>query len=158
MLTYDKSDIDLYDAYCHKQDRSYTISHLYNFVRKAGLEIIRFSNRRDLARLALKHLDLGQEIRKLLNKFDAEYKKSIAELIDGTLYNHDVYIAKKFDTEASPNDEDIVPYIYGNPLGLMEVLRQGENKNGGWMIDAKYWDTLVPSSGVFSISFQMQKL
>ena len=155
MLTFDMSDVDLYDAFCHKQDRSYTITELYNFVRKAGLEIIKFSERRESMRLTLNHLDVGEDVNKLLSKFDAETQEAIAELIDGTLDNHNVFLAKRLDTEASLDDENIVPYVYGNPQGFKELLMQNETENTGLTINLRYWYSLAPYLGIFNKTLHM---
>ena len=155
MLTYDKSPADLYDSFCHKQDRSYTVPQLYSFVRKAGLELVKFSDMRDSVKLDLKHLAMEPEMKSKLIDFDLEHQEAIAELIDGTLHNHNVFLSKKNGTSASLDDNDMIPYIYGNPDGFKEELAPVGGQKKSWSVKTSYWHRLSPYLGIFDLNVEM---
>ena len=155
MLTYNNSPADLYDSFCHKQDRSYTVPQLYSFVRKAGLEIVKFSDKRDSVKLDLKHLLVEPDMKSKLMAFDLEHEEAIAELIDGTLHNHNVFLSKRKGTSASLDDNDMIPYIYGNPDGFKEQLAPVGGQKKSWSVQTSYWHRLSPYLGIFNFTVKM---
>ena len=84
---------------------------------------------------------------------DREIKESIAELIDGTLYNHNVYLARSNDhQEFMESNLDSIPFLYGNPENLLKII--SSDKKELKYLDARVWFKLAPYKGIITIGIE----
>ena len=82
--------------------------------------------------------DLKEEILKLKKKD----QQAIAELVDGSINGHNFFVSKQKDSKAALQD-DIVPYIFGNPAGLQESIKTyfEANEKGNYKAKCTYEKT-----------------
>lgn len=105
-------DIGMYDLLLHKQDRAYTIPQLYEFVEKAGLNFVDFSDCRSRLLLRLENYIADKELLEELKKRDIIEQMAMCEIMSGQLIKHSFFVSNQKDTVASFDDLDNVPYFY----------------------------------------------
>ena len=127
-------DVGMYDLFLHKQDRSYTIPELYDFVAKAGLHFIDFSHYQSRVLLRLENYITDQALLTELKKRDLVEQQAMCEIISGKIINHSFFVSKQKDTIASFDDLDNVPYFYtinGLAKQIYDYLEANSNLVGG---------------------------
>ncbi|WPY00551.1 Class I SAM-dependent methyltransferase [Candidatus Trichorickettsia mobilis] len=127
-------DVGMYDLFLHKQDRSYTIPELYDFVAKAGLHFIDFSHYQSRVFLRLENYITDQALLTELKKRDLVEQQAMCEIISGKIINHSFFVSKQKDTIASFDDLDNVPYFYtinGLAKQIYDYLEANSNLVGG---------------------------
>lgn len=105
-------DVGMYDLFLHKQDRSYTISEVYDFVTNAGLNFVDFTNSQSRLVLRLENYITDQTLLTELKKRDLVEQQAMCEIISGKLINHSFYVSNQKSPIASFDDLDNVPYFY----------------------------------------------
>jgi len=120
-------DIEIYDRLCHKQDKPFSTPDLYIWLYNAGLHFVSNNHLLDKHRLSIENLEILGLDRKLVNKLkylSTEEQHTIAELVDGGIINHNIYVSKKPKSKATLEDENMVPYFYGvNGSNVIESFR-----------------------------------
>lgn len=113
---------EVYDRFCHSQDRAFSVPELDEWATQAGLHFVDFSFKRDKYLLSVQNLELEFGLRKTLNKLKVLEKYAFAELFHGSFDNHNLYLSKQAESMANIEDIDNVLYFYGNPHKLGEKL------------------------------------
>ena len=131
-------DHEVYDRFCHSQDRAYTVpgrgllkfymsinifSEVEDWLKQAGLHFVDFNFRRDKHILSIQNLDLDIVVRNAVNQLSFMEKYAFAELFHGSFDNHNFYISKKNDSVASIEDQNNIPFFFGNPINMKEHLK-----------------------------------
>ena len=159
----DEVDGEAYDRFCHKQDRAFSIpgdknpysppntavSELYDFLESAGLTFVSLTRPREQRKFDIESLNLDEVQKKailLLNKRD---QHAIAELMHGSVNGHSFFYSKQTDTIAEPKEE-LVPYLFGNPVGLQEKLDKAE-------LDKVFKATCSVERAVIELDFLLTK-
>jgi SAM-dependent methyltransferase len=106
-------DANLVDTFLHVQDRSYTVPELHDFVERAGLSIVSFTNFARTLRLEYDpDVYLGDEALKAkLSGREARERQAMGELLHGHMYVHAFYAARPGRAAASFLDPDMVPFF-----------------------------------------------
>ncbi|MFZ4124747.1 MAG: class I SAM-dependent methyltransferase [Rickettsiales bacterium] len=105
-------DVGIYDLLLHTQDRSYSIPELYDFTRKAGLNVLRFYS--DYQNISHRIYDPSfyiSDVRLLdkIEKMPAEKQHALAELLYSKIEKHTVHLVKKMPIAPSIDDLDMIP-------------------------------------------------
>ena len=135
-------DIGMYDLFLHKQDRSYTIPQIHDFVANAGLNFVDFTNYQSRIVLRLENYITDQTLLAELKKRDLVEQQAMCEIISGKLINHSFYVSNQKTSIASFDDLDNVPYFYmihGIAKQIYEYLESNSN-----LVDINYsWKSPV---------------
>ena len=138
----DEVDGEAYDRFCHKQDRAFSIpgiafyscisfpntsiSEMFNFLESAGLNFVSFNRPRELQKFEIDSLNLDAVQNKniaLMTKMD---QHAIAEIIHGSINGHSFYFSKQQNSTAELHN-DLIPFLFGRPVGLEESLKKHED-------------------------------
>jgi len=126
-------DTEAYDRLCHKQDRAFSAAELFLFIKNAGLNFVSISGPEEKFVLSLDYQKnfglIDEKLRRHLNRLRKEDQIAIAELVDGGVDNHNIYASKIKDSEASFEDRELIPYMYGELTGLDIVLKSALHTN-----------------------------
>ena len=88
----------------------------------------------------------------------------VAELLEGDVMFHTFYASSLPDSEASNDNEDLVPYWYGKPGGLERIINAGhqlqkqKQKKTLKMQLRHAIDGINPSSYVFPLQWRASKV
>lgn len=109
--TVNNGDEELYDLLLHKQDRSYTIPQLYEFIESAGLNLVTFTSINDRLALRIENYITDTELLHRIKQMDIRKQQAIAELIAGNIFKHSIYVSKRKDSVASWKEMDNIPHF-----------------------------------------------
>ncbi|MES2214740.1 MAG: class I SAM-dependent methyltransferase [Pseudomonadota bacterium] len=124
-------DIGLYDLFLHKQDRSYSIPELHEFITDAGLNFVEFFDLTERLALRIENYIKDFSLLQKIKKMSLVKQQAICELICGTVIKHSVYLTKnKKNTIASFEDMNNIPYFY-TIAGLPEQISDFLENNPG---------------------------
>jgi len=138
------NDARIYDLLLHSQDRAYSIPELYAFTNKAGLGILDFFSDNinagnNLYNPACYIKDPALEAK--VGLLPLQEQQALAELLNGKIYKHTFYAAKKIPVRPDPEDPDNIPLlgemIYGAKASIHEAICRGSgtitlrHKNSG---------------------------
>lgn len=104
-------DIGIYDLFLHSRDRAYSVSELYEWLDAQRLKLVTFT--------ADKYMYLPESFIRnpvLLNRIKESTirnQQAIAEILCGHIMKHTFYCSKKDNTEASIEDGQMVPFLWG---------------------------------------------
>ncbi len=109
-------DANVFDAYLHPQDVAYTVPELYGLIESEGLHIAGFGDfDASLPVLRIeydpatytKDVDLLAAVKRL----PAQAQQAAAELMNGTMSLHSVYVSARSATSAKFATQDLIPYF-----------------------------------------------
>jgi hypothetical protein len=92
-------------------------------VESVGLNFVSFDNPKERLKYGLENVDIEEDLKGKIMKFKKRDKQAIAEIIDGSIIGHHFFVSKLKDSTAALQDE-IVPFIFGNPVGLQQSLEK----------------------------------
>lgn len=110
-----QQDVGIYDLLLHSQDRAYTVLQLYEFLSKAGLNLIEFNHTfRTMydPMIVLQNTPLLEKIQHL----DKPQQQAIAELYYGNISKHVFWASPQTNTIADPRDPECVPMFNHNAV------------------------------------------
>ncbi|MDO9403185.1 MAG: class I SAM-dependent methyltransferase [Polaromonas sp.] len=112
-------DAGLYDLLLHSQDRSYTVTELFEWLEDGHGMHLQFTDVQRGRAPYLPHMVLGARPPALLGQLRqrpvrAQY--AMAELLGGNIIAHAFYAGRHPDTAAPYADLDYVPFFYHEPL------------------------------------------
>jgi len=115
-------DIGIYDLFLHKQDRSYSIPEMYEFIDNSGLNFVEFTI--PVVRHMLKPDEYIKDhaLLERIAKYDNRTRQAIAELIIGNVFKHIFYVSNRKDTIASLDDLSNVPYFVTPAGDLYDMI------------------------------------
>jgi len=108
-------DSNIYDALLHEQDAPFTVPEVYEFVERAGLKMISFTNYRNdagICRLEYDlHLHLGSdpELTARMRRLPKRDQEAVAEAVNGGIGLHSFYVAKDERRPVSFADPNVIP-------------------------------------------------
>ncbi|NRB11383.1 MAG: class I SAM-dependent methyltransferase [Rickettsiaceae bacterium] len=105
-------DAGMYDMFLHKQDRAYTIPELYQFLKRADLNLVEFTEAYNKLMLDINNYIKDQQILERVKKLDKVTQQAICEVLCGSIIKHTFYASKETDTIADFKDLNNVPYFY----------------------------------------------
>lgn len=126
-------DVGLYDMFLHKQDRSYSIPELFEFINKAGLHFVNFSEVSTRMKLKIENFIKDPGLLNKISQMDKVKQLAISEIIIGSIIKHQFYVTKNKDSVASIEDLDNMPYFYGMtnlPNQIHEHIIQNNLESG----------------------------
>jgi ubiquinone/menaquinone biosynthesis C-methylase UbiE len=141
-------DVGCYDMFLHKQDRAYTIPQLYKFVESSGMKIVEFSNTINKIKLNPKSFIVNKELLKKLSSLEKKEQQAIAELMIGNIAQHCFWTSNKYDSIASFNDLNNIPYFRGTI----------ENEKNAKELFLKIYNFLEQHSQIKDIKINFDKL
>lgn len=134
-----QSDIGIYDLLLHAQDRSYTVRELYEFVGKQGLSVLRFfsddrtfGNRLYDPTYYMKDVELEEKVQAM----PLVEQQSLAELLNGHIIKHTVYLARNARNTPVPTDMDLIPLYSFDVIGEESSIINAIN-NAGPIVQVK---------------------
>nr|AQS22616.1 methyltransferase [Pseudodiaptomus poplesia] len=105
-------DGELYDRYCHKQDKPFTTSEFFKMVKGAGLYTVdRFgTNRLESDYLSIK----DDHVRKIFSELEKENRAEAEELFFGVQNEHSYFLSKKENSQVpiSEKNLDVIPVVF----------------------------------------------
>ncbi len=115
------ADEVFFDSYLHSQDRSYTVSELYDFVEAGGFHLVAFSH---AAQRMMYRPETFIKDKSLLDLLPADERErqAAAELIGGQIGRHEFYISKQRETTARVEDLENVPFWFPKPLPELATI------------------------------------
>jgi len=117
----DEVDAEAYDRFCNKQDRAFSVQEMYEFVESAALNFVSFNNPKSYSNYDVGGKKLDDEQKTDIMKLREREQQAVAELMDGSIIGHHFFISKQ-EHSIAKLQEELVPYMYGNPSGLQESL------------------------------------
>ena len=100
------------------------VSELEDWVKQAGLHFVDFNFRRDKYLLSVQHLDLDVNLGNALDKLSLIEKYAFSELFHGSFDNHNFYISKVNNSVATIADQNNIPFFFGNPSNMKELVEK----------------------------------
>jgi len=140
------NDIEIYDAFLHSRDRAYTVSQIYQWVSRCGLNFIDFAENKPLyePETFIKNSDLLDRIKAL----PREKQQAITEIMVGIHKKHTFYVSSKKDTIAIFQDADIIPFFYFcENISAAQLYDMAAKKKVGETISPKH-----PNKGVATLT------
>ncbi|MDX1924001.1 MAG: class I SAM-dependent methyltransferase [Rickettsiaceae bacterium] len=122
-------DIGIYDLFLHKQDRCYSIPELYDYIDRAGLNFVQFSEVRPRLLIKLENYIKDPELLKTLKERPIREQHAIAEIISGSIIKHTVFLSNSKDTIASFDDMDNVPFFFGIDSAAQSITNYLKSSN-----------------------------
>lgn len=107
-------DVGIYDLLLHTQDRAYSIPELYEYMRKAGLDILHFfSDHQHMSRQIYDPAFYLQDERLIqsVKTKPIERQRELAELLYSKIEKHTIYVAKSQTALPSVTDLDMIPVL-----------------------------------------------
>ena len=123
---------------------------MYHYVDSAGLNFVSFSSPKENSKIDIESLKLGADQKEDILKLNIRDQHAIAEIVDGSINGHQFYVSKKKDSSAELHD-DLVPYIFGSPVGLRESLEKTGTETQLFRAECSYEKTL------FHLEFPLTK-
>ncbi|HEY5701804.1 MAG TPA: class I SAM-dependent methyltransferase, partial [Gammaproteobacteria bacterium] len=124
-------DSNLYDLLLHEQDVAYSVSEVYEFLHRQGLELIEFTHfLQDVPSFRYLYEPFvfirDTELRARISRLPRPRQQGIAEAINCMLTCHAFYAAPDVTNRvARPNDPEMVPsFLYLDPAPLVEQVRK----------------------------------
>ena len=105
-------DVGLYDMFLHKQDRCYSLPELYEWVEKAGLNFIEFSDVSAKLKLRPENYITDFSLLQKVKKMDHKKQTAIAEIMCGSIIKHQFYVSKQKAPQATMDDVNNIPYFF----------------------------------------------
>ena len=109
------------------------VLELFEFINQAGLNFVSINGPVDKFILSLDYLEnfekLDEELKNNLKSLSDEEQISVAEMVDGGVDNYQFFASKIEDSKASFNDQQSIPYIYGEPKNLDIVLNAAAHQS-----------------------------
>jgi hypothetical protein len=145
-------DSGLYDILLHSQDRSYTVSQLYNWVEGCDLNIIRLYDELKKDRgYNPKYYIKDENIAKKVAELSLKEQQSLAEILNGSLYKHLLYVGKKSASDhiASIKNKNLVPFFLGADKGANLLVAKNMEQNLSqkmMVINQKSLQTILPAT------------
>ena len=106
-------DVGLYDMFLHKQDRCYSLPELYEWVEKAGLNFIEFSDVNAKLKLRPENYVKDFSLLQKIKKMDPKKQAAMCEIICGSIIKHQFYVSKQKNPQATMDDLNNIPYFFG---------------------------------------------
>lgn len=117
-------DVGMYDMFLHKRDKAYTVPEIYEFVERAGLHFIEFSDPFERAVLDIRSFIGKGELTEKIMKMDKIKQQAICEIMAGSIIKHPFWVTNRSDsTIASFDDFDNIPYFYGKVSYPQDIKR-----------------------------------
>jgi 2-polyprenyl-3-methyl-5-hydroxy-6-metoxy-1,4-benzoquinol methylase len=140
-------DIGIYDLFLHKQDRCYSIPELYEFIEKADLNFVEFSEILPRLSLRVENFVKDSELLKRLKKKSVRKQHEIAEIMCGNIIKHTFYASNVKNATASIKDINNVPQIFGvaNLMPQINEYLSGSSYEDGKNISMTINTPWVPS-------------
>ncbi len=122
-------DIGIYDLFLHSQEKTYSISEVYDLVESCKLNLIEFVAPRGVKQLLnpenhIKNTTVLEKIHDL----DKRKKQEISELLVGNITKHSFFIANQYNTIADINDLNNVPFFFPEIPEFLEVITDESKK------------------------------
>jgi SAM-dependent methyltransferase len=105
-------DIGIYDLFLHKQDRSYSVPELFEYIRKPNLNFVAYSEIGQRVGLKIENFIKDVTLLQRLKEMDIEKQYAISELLLGNQIKHSFYVSAGKDSVATLDDMDNIPYFY----------------------------------------------
>ena len=118
------SDTEIYDIFLTKIDTPYSIPEIYQLVENASMNFIDYSAWDTRIALQVGNYVKDEELLNMILKKTKIKQEAIAELIIGYLSRYEFYISNNKEAEASFDDLENVPYMYGNTKKLERRLEE----------------------------------
>jgi len=118
------SDTEIYDIFLTKIDTPFSIPEIYQLVENASLNFIDYSAWDTRIALQVDNYVKDEELLNMILKKTKIKQEAIAELIIGYLSRYEFYISNNKEAEASFDDLENVPYMYGNTKKLKRRLQE----------------------------------
>ena len=107
-------DSGIYDLLLHKQDRAYSISEMYEFIKKANLHFVEFSDPKTKLLLKPENYITNHRLLQKIKSMDIIKQQEICELIIGNVMMRCFLVSVCDSSIACIQDLDNVPYFYYN--------------------------------------------
>jgi 2-polyprenyl-3-methyl-5-hydroxy-6-metoxy-1,4-benzoquinol methylase len=111
-----QDDANIFDAYLHPQDVAYTVPELYSLVEQTGLGIVAFGDFDSSMPVLRIEYDpatyiTDAELLAAVRRLSPREQQAAAEVMNGTLSLHSVYVTARTGTCASFGALDNIPYF-----------------------------------------------
>ena len=101
------------------------------------------------------NLNLSKDFGENLSKMEEENRQAIAEIILGSIDNHNVYLSKRKKRNPILFNNNIVPFYNGDPSNFKEAIIKKNNEAAIHSIKSlRYWRSLSPNLGIFNFTFK----
>ncbi len=106
-------DIGIYDLLLHSQDRAYTVSEIYEWVEKYGLNLISFNELNGLHKMFYdpSYYIKDPELKAQFDKMSLRERQAAAEIITGKFYKHSFYVSPVAREAPSIDNLDNIPFF-----------------------------------------------
>lgn len=118
------SDTEIYDIFLTKVDNPYSIPEVYQLVENASMKFVEYSAWDTRIALKVENYVKDEELLIMILKKSQIKQEAIAELIIGYLSRYEFYISNNKEAEASFDDLENVPFMYGNTKKLRRRLEE----------------------------------
>ena len=123
-----RGSIGQYDIFLHKRDKSFNIFSMHQWLARAGLNFVDFTDYKTRYILSIKYSIHNEGMNRMLANLDTTKQSSITELMRGDIKKYTFYTSKVKDSEADISKPSIKMYICGAPHGLRKALLNSNNE------------------------------
>lgn len=107
----DFGDIEIFDLFLHSQDRAYTVPELYQWVSDGNLNLVSFTGfTGHKLNYEFSRYFKVPRIVEHIGKMPVVQQQAIAEIANGCIKTHTIYVSKAKDTIADVGNHELVPF------------------------------------------------
>merc|ERR1711892_1116856 len=118
------SDTEIYDIFLTKLDTPYSIPEVYQLVENASMNFVEYSAWGTRIALKVENYVKDEELLSMILKKSKIKQEAIAELIIGYLSRYEFHISNNKEAEATFDNLENVPFMYGNTKKLKRRLEE----------------------------------
>ena len=121
-------NIGIYDLLLHKRDVSFTTRSVYQWLQKAGYNVVDFSHPENVIPITLKSSMEEKWLYDKIHRSDLQIVYEIGEIIYSRIIKQDLYVSKKLNSEADLDMvDDTMIFAYGSPMGFRAAINEKTN-------------------------------
>ena len=118
----------IYDLLLHKRDVAFSVFSLYQWIVKAGIYFVDFDHFATRCRLNIQYVIHNKHLYEKISYLHVLKQWFITEIMRGDIIKHGFFTSKLQESEATLSDHSNILYVYGNPHGFKEALRNKRNQ------------------------------
>ena len=121
-------NVEIYDLLLHKRDVPFSISDLYEWTEKGGYNLVDFSLPKSRALTSPEMSIRDNLLHKKIKRQNRYIQHWVGEVMSSFLFQHNFYVSKNENSEASMDDEENRIFADGSPVGFPNVLDMKSNE------------------------------
>jgi SAM-dependent methyltransferase len=121
------TDSGIYDLLLHKRDVSFSVTEVYEWTEKSGYTFVDYSEPDQRLAISLRNKISEETLYNKAIKMGIPKQRSIGEILYGNIIKQDIYLSKRYSSEASLEDNQNLIFINGSPFKFPSVIEDKDN-------------------------------